>query len=677
MLRGLIITLAVATLSACSAPAADCEPGQQVFCYAGPAGTLGVGACKSGLALCAASGKRGACAGEVVPLPEVCDGQDNDCNGVVDEGVTNACGGCTPLDSAPGGDCPPCGTWTCSGLEAVVCQSKPKNNCGQCGAPDVPGVGVSCAAANGCSGATACPPDAGPTAVCVGPAKNSCGACGQPEVAGLGEACAAGGCAGTKQCSATGTSWVCGGSGRNSCGTCGQPDVPNLGQRCALSGPGCGALACDASGTGSVCAPSTTDSDSDGVMEPCDDCPTVANPSQLDSDGDGLGDACDRCPHLAGAAQTDGDGDGVGDACDNCPTVANPSQADVDSDGKGDACDPDADGDGLLNAADNCPLAANQNQADGDGDGVGDACDDCPATANANQKDTDGDGRGDVCDNCAQVKNPTQADADGDGVGDACDTCPQLASAPQTDTDGDGHGDACDDCPTIPNADQSNADGDARGDVCDIVLSELAAAGPNGSDDEFVELYNGSAQDVPVSGWLLQYRATGATSTFGTIALLPAGAVVPSHGFYLISSGTTLAASYAGPTPDFEAKTCASCAVRALNLATSAGHVRLALPGAQPTTPATDALISDTVAWGSAATQGEGAPVLATPWGTSAPYQAGSLERKANASSTSASMAAGGTDELKGNGQDTNVNANDVVTRATRQPQSRSAPAEP
>jgi hypothetical protein len=671
----LLALACLAALSACSAPGAECQPGTTVSCYTGPTGSVGVGACKTGLALCTAAGKPGDCNEQVVPSPEVCDGQDNDCNGQVDEGVTNACGGCTPLDVAPGTDCP-CGTWTCAGLEAVSCESKPKNNCGQCGVPDVPGIGVSCAAANGCSGTTACPLDGGTEVVCVAPAKNSCGACGQPEVAGLGDTCTAGGCAGTKECATSGTSWVCGGPNRNTCGVCGQPDVPNLGAKCTLSGPGCGALTCDTAGTGSVCTASTKDTDSDGVMEPCDDCPTVANATQVDSDGDGLGDACDTCPHLANAPQTDTDGDGVGDACDNCPAVKNPTQLDTDQDGKGDACDPDVDGDGVLNAADNCPLVANAGQADGDGDGVGDACDVCPAKPNADQKDTDGDGKGDVCDDCPAIANPTQTDTDGDGVGDACDSCPQL-SAPQTDTDADGHGDACDNCPTIPNADQSNADGDGRGDVCDVVVSELAAAGPNGSDDEFVELYNGSAQDVSVAGWLLQYRATGATSNFTTIALLPSGAVVPKHGFYLVSSGTSLASSYVGPAPDFEAKTCASCSVRALNLATGAGHVRIALPGVQPSTPATDPLVSDTVAWGSAATQGEGSPVLATPWGTSSPYSAGSLERKANASSTTATMAPGGTDELRGNNQDTNANASDFVTRASRQPQSRASPAEP
>lgn len=63
------------------------------------------------------------------------------------------------------------------------------------------------------------------------------------------------------------------------------------------------------------------DSDGDGILDPADNCPSVANADQHDEDGDELGDACDPCPHLKGDA-ADSDGDGVGDACDPQPSIA-------------------------------------------------------------------------------------------------------------------------------------------------------------------------------------------------------------------------------------------------------------------------------------------------------------------------------------------------------------------
>ncbi len=115
------------------------------------------------------------------------------------------------------------------------------------------------------------------------------------------------------------------------------------------------------------------DPDGDGVDDPPDNCPLVANPDQADNDGDGIGNACDPTPD-----GPDTDGDGVPDVTDNCDTVVNPGQADTDSDGAGDACDADDDNDGILDGPDNCDLNANAGQEDTDADGIGNVCDATP-----------------------------------------------------------------------------------------------------------------------------------------------------------------------------------------------------------------------------------------------------------------------------------------------------------
>ena len=65
--------------------------------------------------------------------PEVCDGKDNDCNGEIDEGVKNACGGCSSLANSPGTSCSAgeaackaSGTYVCQGLNSTICNAVAK-----------------------------------------------------------------------------------------------------------------------------------------------------------------------------------------------------------------------------------------------------------------------------------------------------------------------------------------------------------------------------------------------------------------------------------------------------------------------------------------------------------------------------------------------------------------------
>jgi len=124
----------------------------------------------------------------------------------------------------------------------------------------------------------------------------------------------------------------------------------------------------------------------------------------------------------------DTDSDGVSDNRDNCPSTSNSNQLDTDGDGSGDACDSDDDNDGVPDSTDVFPLDPNET-VDTDNDGIGDNRDNCPSTPNSDHFDTDNDGSGDACD----------SDDDNDGVPDSTDKFP-LNASDSVDTDNDGMG---------------------------------------------------------------------------------------------------------------------------------------------------------------------------------------------------------------------------------------------
>ena len=193
------------------------------------------------------------------------------------------------------------------------------------------------------------------------------------------------------------------------------------------------------------------DSDSDGIPDAVDNCPTVANPGQViptfyaDLDQDGVGDSnqsVTACQAPADYVTTSGD---------NCPAVANPDQLDSDGDGIGDVCDDDNDNDGVANADDCAPLDATIGRSrrfyfDGDDDGFGDpnrsvlACtaptgyvtdrtDNCPFEANPDQTDSDGNGTGDACEGIVYTRSSFWLEAECGIVGSIWRTLDDVNAA--------------------------------------------------------------------------------------------------------------------------------------------------------------------------------------------------------------------------------------------------------
>lgn len=80
----------------CSGRADDgpdcCAIAGEGSCYTGPEGTRGVGVCRAGRRVCMPGMPPGPCMGEVVPSAELCNGVDDNCNGVVDEGCVPCVG---------------------------------------------------------------------------------------------------------------------------------------------------------------------------------------------------------------------------------------------------------------------------------------------------------------------------------------------------------------------------------------------------------------------------------------------------------------------------------------------------------------------------------------------------------------------------------------------------------
>jgi hypothetical protein len=174
------------------------------------------------------------CVRALNPVAELCDEIDSDCDGALNNGVSNACGGCGALAGAPGDACGDCGdgAYACEG-GALVCQgARARNACGGCGALPA-AINDPC----GECGRWACDGQEG--ARCDDPGANACGGCG-PVNGGdlLGTRC---GVCGTWQCDGE-ASVRCEERPLNSCNGCAELEG-RPGESCGVCGDG--NYACD------------------------------------------------------------------------------------------------------------------------------------------------------------------------------------------------------------------------------------------------------------------------------------------------------------------------------------------------------------------------------------------------------------------------------------------------
>jgi hypothetical protein len=79
-----------------------------------------------------------------------------------------------------------------------------------------------------------------------------------------------------------------------------------------------------------------------------------------------------------------------------------------------------------------------------------------------------------------------------------------------------------------------------------IAIGEFRTRGPNGGNDEFVEIYNLSASSVDISGWRL--NGSNNSGTIGTRATIPSGTTLGPYQHYLFTNSNA-SGPYSGPTP--------------------------------------------------------------------------------------------------------------------------------
>ncbi|MBU0570141.1 lamin tail domain-containing protein [Patescibacteria group bacterium] len=178
-----------------------------------------------------------------------------------------------------------------------------------------------------------------------------------------------------------------------------------------------------------------------------------------------------------------------------------------------------------------------------------------------------------------------------------------------------------------------------------IVISEVQIAGAT-TTDEFIELYNPTSSSVDMEGWRLTRKTSSGNQSNLVLSI---SGVIPAHGYFLIAH------------PNYDGTTTYDLPYSATSNAVSANNSVVLYSDASIT-------VVDKVGMGDA--------IDVETTATENPATDTSLERKAQSTSTLTSMAPGGVDEFAGNGEDTNNNFNDFLTKDVPQPQNSSSPTE-
>lgn len=179
------------------------------------------------------------------------------------------------------------------------------------------------------------------------------------------------------------------------------------------------------------------------------------------------------------------------------------------------------------------------------------------------------------------------------------------------------------------------------------VISEIQVGITGSSDKEFVELYNPTSSSVDISLWTIM-KKTALETSLHTLATIPASSTLGSHHFYLIAH------------TDYDGAVAEDLTYGGLTIIANNNTIYL-----QDSTSA----VIDKVGLGTS-NDFEGTA-------KSNPASGNSIERKATSISTANTMKVGGTDELLGNGEDTDDNSQDFINRTVPDPQNSSSAVEP